>query len=90
MFITDTLSRAYRKTTDAAECDNSEVRALEEVYHEEEVSVALKWLLEFKKVTAADSEMQQLIPAIKKLVAHAGVVNIKAQCSSLCIGVPFS
>ena len=66
MFIADTLSRAYRKTTDAAEHDNSEVRALEEVYHEEEVSVAPRRLLEFKKVTAADSEMQQLIAAIKK------------------------
>ena len=66
MFIADTLIRAYRKTTDAAEHDNSEVRALEEVYHEDEVSVASRRLLEFMKVTAADSEMQQLIAAIKK------------------------
>lgn len=65
MFITDTLSRAYRKTTDFAQHDNSEVRALEAIHHEAGVSIAPKRLQELKKETATDAEMQCLVEAIQ-------------------------
>ena len=65
MFIADALSRAYRKTTDAAEHDSSKVRSLQEVNHEDGISVAPKRILEFKKETATDPEMQKLVKIIR-------------------------
>ena len=64
MFIADALSRSYRLTTENAQHDSSEVRALREVKHEDGISVSPKRLQEFKQVTAEDSEMQLLISAI--------------------------
>ena len=66
MFIADALSRAYRLTTEDAQHDNSEVRALREVQHEDGLSVSPNRLQQFKRVTADDSEMQLLIGAIHK------------------------
>lgn len=66
MFIADALSRAYRLTTEDAQHDNSEVRALREVQHEDGLSVSPNRLQEFKRVTADDPEMQLLIGAIHK------------------------
>ena len=65
MFIADALSCAYRLTTEDAQHDISEVRALTEVQHEDGHSaVSPKRLQEFKRVTADDQDMQQLISAI--------------------------
>ena len=66
MFIADALSCAYRLTTDDAKHDSSEVRALREVQHDDGHSVSPKRLQEFKRVTAADPEMQLLISGIHK------------------------
>ena len=64
MFIADTLSHAYRLTTKDAQHDTSEVHALREVQHEDGLSVSPKRSREFKRVTADDQDMQQLISAI--------------------------
>ena len=64
MWISDTLSRAYRSTTESAEHDISEVRALEEIDHCEGVSIAPNRLNQFKQCTSTDPVMQQLITAI--------------------------
>ena len=66
MFIADALSRAYRLTTEDAQHDSSEVRALREVQHEDGLSVSPNRLQQFKRVTADDPEMQLLIGAIHK------------------------
>ena len=66
MFIANALSRAYRLTTEDAQHDSSEVRALREVQHEDGLSVSPNRLQEFKRVTADDPEMQLLIGAIHK------------------------
>jgi len=42
MFIADALSRSYRLTTEDAQHDTSEVRALREVRHEDGLSVSPK------------------------------------------------
>ena len=61
MFIADALSRAYQRTTDAAEHDSSEVRSLQEVNHEDGISVAPEQTLQFKKETETDPELQKLV-----------------------------
>ena len=48
MFIADALSRAYRLTTEDAQHNSSEVRALQEVQHEDGLSVSPNRLQEFK------------------------------------------
>ena len=52
MFIADALSRSYRLTTDNAQHDNSEKRALLEVHHTDGLSVSQK---RFKRVQTAHS-----------------------------------
>ena len=66
MFVADALSRSYRLTTDDAQHDSSEVRALREVHHTDELSVSPKRLEEFKLRTAQDREMQLLTSQIQK------------------------
>ena len=66
MFIVDALSCAYRLTTEDAKHNSSEVRALQEVQHEDGLSVSPTRLQEFKRVTECDPEMQLLISAIHK------------------------
>ena len=79
MFIADALSRAYRLTTEDAQHDSSEVCALREVQHEDGLSVSPKRLQQFKRVTADDPEMQQLIGAIH----HGGRYVEKVALQSL-------
>ena len=50
MFIADDLSCAYKLTTGDAQHDSSEVWALQEVQHEDGLSVSPKRLQEFKQV----------------------------------------
>ena len=66
MFILDTLSRAYRLTTEDFKHDSSEVRALREVQHADGLSVSPTRLQELKRVTECDPEMQLLTSAIHK------------------------
>ena len=67
MFIADALSRSYRLTTNNAQHDSSEVRALWEVHHTDHgLSVSPKWLEEFKLRTVQDPEMQLLTSQIQK------------------------
>ncbi|CAB4029631.1 Hypothetical predicted protein, partial [Paramuricea clavata] len=54
MWISDTLSRVYRSTTESAEHHISEVRALEEINHCEGVSIAPNRLNQFKQCTSTD------------------------------------
>ena len=58
--------RSYRLTTDDAQHDSSEVRALREVHHIDGLSVSPKRLEEFKLRTAQDPEMQLLTSQIQK------------------------
>ncbi len=57
--------KGYGNTTEAAQHDISEVRALEEVDHSEGLSIAPNRLAQFKQCIAADPVMQQLIATIK-------------------------
>ena len=66
MFIADALSRSYRLTTDDAQHDSGEVRALQEVHHTDGLSVSPKRLEEFKLRAAQDPEMQLLTCQIQK------------------------
>ena len=66
MFIADALSCSYRLTTDDAQHDSSEVRALPEVHHTDGLSVSPKRLEEFKPGTAQEPEMQLLTCQIQK------------------------
>ena len=66
MFIAHVLSRSYRLTTDDAQHDSSEARALREVHHNDGLSVSPKRLEEFKLRTAQDPEMQLLTSQIQK------------------------
>ena len=65
MFIADALSSSYRLTTDDAQHDNSEKRALLEVHHTDGLSVSQKRLKEFRLRTAQDPEMQLLTSQIQ-------------------------
>ena len=58
--------RSYRLTTDDAQHDSSEVRALREVHHTDGLSVSPKRLEKFKLRTAQDPEMQLLTSQIQK------------------------
>ena len=75
MLIADALSRAYRRTTDAAEHDSSEVRSLQEVNHEDGISVAPERMLQFKKVTETDPELEKLVEII-----HSGWPTCRKAC----------
>ena len=66
IFIADALSRSYRLTTDDAQQDSSEGRALREVHHKDGLSLSPKRLEEFKLCTAQDPEMQLLTSQIQK------------------------
>ena len=57
MFIADALSRAYRLTTEDAQHDSSEVRALREVQHEDGLSVSPKRLQESQPMTKTCSNL---------------------------------
>lgn len=65
IWIADTLRRAYRSTTECAQHDISEVRALDEVDHSDGLSIAPSRLEQFKQSTTADPVMQDLITDIK-------------------------
>ena len=65
MWIADTLSRAYRNTTESAQHNVSEVRALEEIDHSDGLSIAPRRLEQLKKSTVADPVMQDLIMTIE-------------------------
>ena len=78
MFIAHVLSRSYRLTTDDAQHDSSEARALREVHHNDGLSVSLKRLEEFKLRTAQDPEMQLLTSQIQK-----GWPSSRKECPTL-------
>ena len=50
MWIADTLSRAYRNTTESTQHDVGEVRVLEEIDHSDGLSIAPSQLKQLKKV----------------------------------------
>ena len=64
MYISDTLSRAYRDTTEGSQFEDCEIRALETVNHEN-ISVTKTKRDEFREQVAADNETQALIPIIQ-------------------------
>ena len=65
MFIADALRGSFRLTTDDAQHDNREKRALREVHHTDGLSVSQKRLEEFKLRAAQDPEMQLLTSQIQ-------------------------
>ena len=65
MWISDTLSRAYRSTTESSKHDTTVVRALEEIDHAENLSIAPDRLTQFRKETSSDKTMQKIIVAVK-------------------------
>ncbi|CAB3985408.1 Transposon Ty3-G Gag-Pol poly, partial [Paramuricea clavata] len=76
MWISDTLSRAYRNTTESWRHDTTEVRALEEIDHAENLSISPDRLDQFKRETPSDKTMQSIIVAVKN-----GWPTSKRQCS---------
>ncbi|RLJ22758.1 hypothetical protein DJ031_00290, partial [bacterium endosymbiont of Escarpia laminata] len=65
MYIADTLSRAYRDTTEGGQHENCEIRALELLSHEN-ISVTKTKRDEFREKVAADEETQALIKIIRQ------------------------
>ena len=74
MYISDTLSRAYRNTTEGGQHENCEIRALESVSHEN-ISVTKIKRDEFRERVADDKEIQDLI----EIIRHGWPA--KAECS---------
>ena len=66
MHIADTLGRAYLRTTERAQDEFCEIRALENVDHEEHIRVEDPKRNIFKEQVAADPEIQGLISVIKQ------------------------
>ena len=64
MYISDTLSRAYRDKTEGSQFEDCEIRALETVNHEN-ISVTKTKRDEFREQVAADNETQALIPSTR-------------------------
>ena len=64
MFIADTLSLAYRLTTEDTQHDTSKVCALREGHHELRLSVSPKRLQGLNRVTGDDQDMQQFLSTI--------------------------
>jgi hypothetical protein len=65
MWISDTLSRAYRNTAESWRLDTTEVRALEEINHAENLSISPDRLDQFKRETPSDKTMQNIVVAVK-------------------------
>mgnify|MGYP007094269264 CR=1 FL=1 len=65
MHIADALSRAYLKTTDGAQTEFCEIRALETVDHEEHIQIEPPKRDVFREQIASDSDIQELIRVIK-------------------------
>ncbi|KAK2556143.1 Uncharacterized protein P5673_021722 [Acropora cervicornis] len=65
MHIADALSRAYLKTTDGAQTEFCEIRALETVDHEEHIQIEPLKRDVFREQIASDSDIQELIRVIK-------------------------
>ena len=65
MYISDTLSRAYRDTTEGVQHEHCEIRALESINHEH-ISVTKKKRDEFRDKVAIDDETQVLIKIIRQ------------------------
>ena len=66
MHIADALSRAYLMTTDGAQTDCCEIRALEMVNHEEYIRVEPAKRDVFRQRVAEDADIQELIHVIKQ------------------------
>ena len=64
MYISDTVSRAYRNTTEGGQHENCEIRALELVIHEN-ISVTKMKRDEFRERVAEDKDIQDLIEIIR-------------------------
>lgn len=66
MYIADALSRAYLMTTDGAQSECCEIRALEMVNHEEHIRVEPPKRDVFRQRVAEDADIQELIQVIQK------------------------
>lgn len=66
MHIADALSRAYLETTDGAQTEFCEIRALEMVNHEEYIRVEPPKRDVFRQRVAEDADIQELIRVIKQ------------------------
>ena len=66
MYIADALSRAYLMTTDGAQTECCEIRALERVKHEEYICVEPLKRDVFRQRIAEDPDIQELIRVIKQ------------------------
>ena len=66
MYIADALSRAYLMTTDGAQTECCEIRALEMVNHEEYIRVEPLKGDVFRQRVAEDADIQELIRVIKQ------------------------
>ena len=66
MYIADALSRAYLMTTDGAQTECCEIRALEMVNHEEYIRVEPPKQDIFWQRVAEDADIQELIRVIKQ------------------------
>ena len=65
MHIADALSRAYLKTTEGAQMESCDIRALETVDHEEYIQIEPPKQDVFREQIAADGDIQELIRVIK-------------------------
>ena len=66
MHNADVLSRAYLETTDGAQTEFCEIRALEMVNHEEYIRVEPPKRDVFRQRVAEDADIQELIRVIKQ------------------------
>ena len=65
MWISDTLSQAYRNTTESWRHDTVEVGAMEEINHAENLYISSERLEQFRRETTSDKTMQSIIGAVK-------------------------
>ena len=65
MWISDTLSREYRNTTESSRHDTTEVPALEEINHAENLSIPPDKIKQLRRETTSDKTMQSIISAVK-------------------------
>ncbi len=77
MWISDTLSREYRNTTESWRHDTTEVPALEEINHAENLSIPPDRIKQFRRETTSDKTMQSIIGAVKN-----GWPTSKRPCSN--------
>ncbi len=79
MWISDTRSREYRNTTESWRHDTTEVPALEEINHAENLSIPPDRIKQFRRETMSDKTMQSIIGTVKN-----GWTTFKRPCRTTC------